>query len=573
MLTVSFTVLVLDLVISIASIAIVKQQSTRYLQDTADLYISRINHDFAYINHYMGWTLANDDMLNMMNAYDTESSEFLKFNENVHKRFSELQRNYGQEYNFFYYLENQDFFLNCAPLSINYSDYRELKRLILSHIEDKDVYAEFYSRWTPILVNGSYYIINIVPYYNRYLVGLISADNLITPLRQINLGANGYASLVAEDGTSISTPLTNSGSPLPETGGLAGLLAPRTTIGTEFPNTDFRAELVIRFGAFEKIVIAQLLIMLLFFMVTAMICVVMLYFYRRVLGPVQSFSENLARLSGNGQPVDLRSSKIIELEQAGAQFSELVEQIRGFKIAIYEQELEKRQIQLDYMKQQINPHFFLNCLTSIYSMAQIQMYPEIEHMALSTAKYLRYLFQSGEDFVPLGAELEHIRIYLEIQKHRYQGALVYRIEQAEEAGTRRIPPLVLQTFIENSVKYAVSRAEQAEITLRVQAVQSDEGARTVIRIADNGPGFPGEVLEKLLLGEPLDQSRGKHIGITNTLKRLEYLYKGRAQVHFENLESGGACVTLILPEPEGDSSAGRESQSTAKEAAHEYSAG
>lgn len=68
MLFISIFALVVDLVISFASIFIVKQQSTRYLQDTANLYIRQINHDFSYINHYMGWTLANDESVKMMDT-------------------------------------------------------------------------------------------------------------------------------------------------------------------------------------------------------------------------------------------------------------------------------------------------------------------------------------------------------------------------------------------------------------------------------------------------------------------------------------------------------------------------
>ncbi|MNO19381.1 putative sensor-like histidine kinase [compost metagenome] len=548
MILVSFAVLVLDLVISLASISIVKQQSTRYLQDTAKLYIDRINHDFAYINHYMGWTLANDESLNMMNAYEPDSSEFLKSNDNLHKRFTELQKNYGQEYNFFFYLKNQSFFLNCAPISVNYTDYTELKKQIYSYIEDKDVYAEFYSRWTPILVNGNYYIINIVPYYNRYLIGLISADNLIRPLRQINLGANGYASLVDENGTRISSPLSGSGKLVQQESGWTGLLQPRTTISSEFSNTTFSASMVIQFGAFEKIMIAQLLIMLLFFMVTSTICAVMLFFNKKVLGPVHSFSENLAHINEDGQPADFKSSKIIELEQANEQFKGLVEQIKTFKIAIYEQELEKQRIQLDYMKQQIKPHFFLNCLTSIYSMAQIQMYEEIENMAMSTSKYFRYTFQNGENFVRLEDEIEHVRIYLDIQRSRYRDAFRYHIGLTETAKDTPIPPLVLQTFIENSVKYAISRDPEVQIRLTVNRRETAEEQVTEIQISDSGPGFAPGVLEKLVRGQPLDQSKGTHIGIMNTLKRLEYLYSKKAAVHFSNIEGGGASVILTLPD-------------------------
>lgn len=549
MVLIAVTVLIADLVISIASILIVKQQSTRYLKDTAALYINRINHDFAYMNHYMGWTLANDETLNTMNASPINSIEFLKSNENLHKRFTELQKNYGQEYNFFYYLKNQSYFLNCAPISVNYPDYLELKRRIISFIDDKEVYEKYYSQWTPVLVGGKYYVINIVPYYNRYLIGLISADNLIRPLREINLGANGYASLVDDQGTVLSSPISNSGRLLQEDRGFSPLMQPRTTISSDFLGTTFSARMVIKFGAFEKIMIAQLLIVLLFFMVTSSLFMIMLFFNKRVLGPIQSFSENLARINEEHHPADYKGSKIIELEQANEQFKDLVGQIKTFKITMYEQELEKQRIQLDYMKQQIKPHFFLNCLTSIYSMAQIQMYQEIEDMAMTTSKYFRYLFQNGENFVPLGNEIEHVQMYLEIQKQRYRDAFSYHVEPAGDAKDVNIPPLVLQTFIENSVKYAISREKEVQIRLTVERQRLEGGTgATMIQLTDTGPGYPPGVLEKLQAGLPLDQTKGTHIGIMNTLKRLEYLYSNLASVRFSNLDGGGACVTLLLPD-------------------------
>ncbi|ASA22008.1 sensor histidine kinase [Paenibacillus donghaensis] len=272
--------------------------------------------------------------------------------------------------------------------------------------------------------------------------------------------------------------------------GLLNRVQSRTTISSEFSGTTFSAKMVIKFGAFEKIMIAQLLIMLLFFMETSTLCVMMLFLNRRVLGPIQNFSENLAHINEEGQLANFKSSKIIELEQANAQFKDLARQIRTFKIAMYEQELEKQSIQLDFMKQQIKPHFFLNCLTSIYSMAQIQMYEEIEQMAMATSKYFRYIFQGSEDFVLLADEIEHVRIYLDIQKSRYRDVFIYHIEQEGLAGDMRIPPLVLQTFIENSIKYAISRASEVQIKLTVNRRHMEDEAMTVVHISDTGPGFP-----------------------------------------------------------------------------------
>lgn len=552
MLFISIFALVVDLVISFASIFIVKQQSTRYLQDTANLYIRQINHDFSYINHYMGWTLANDESVKIMDTPGTDYVDYIKSSERVHKRFNELQKNYGLEYNFFFYLKEQDFFQNYAPMSLSYTEFQELKEQIVSLTDSKNVYETFYSNWNPILVQDTHYVINIVPYHNRYLICLISADDLVRPLQELDLGEDGYVSLVDAQGAALTSPSTGKAGAKPLEGAKASLFSlsqPRTTVTEGFSNASFNVQLVIQFGVFETIMIAQLLIMLLFVLLTCTLSVVMLYFKKKVLKPIQNFSENVRRIHEDSENLDFMSSEIIELEQVNSQFKHLIEQIKKFKIDIYEQELEKQRIQLDYMKLQINPHFFLNCLTNIYSMAQMQMFKEIEYMSLSTSKYFRYIFQSGDNLVRLEDEIEHVRIYLEIQKHRYRDAFSYHIGFEQELAGLTIPPLVLQTFIENAVKYAVSRDQVLQIRLTVSLRVEDDKPYAVIRISDTGPGFPEDVLDKLANGKPLDQSEGKHIGIMNTLQRLELLYHHRAQVEFSNPEGGGASVALTLPQP------------------------
>ena len=82
----------------------------------------------------------------------------------------------------------------------------------------------------------------------------------------------------------------------------------------------------------------------------------MLYFKKKVLKPIQNFSENVRRIHEDSENLDFMSGEIIELEQVNSQFKHLIEQIKKFKIDIYER-LDKQRIQLDYMKSQINPIF------------------------------------------------------------------------------------------------------------------------------------------------------------------------------------------------------------------------
>ncbi|MFC4104117.1 sensor histidine kinase [Paenibacillus xanthanilyticus] len=554
MLFISFSALILDFAISFATITIVKQQSSRYLRDTADLYINRINKDFNYINHFMGWTLANDENVETMSALDANDYAFIKANRNLYKRFTELQKFYGEDYHFFLYLDQQNKLLNSAPITMTYPQYQSLKRQIEIYVQDKNLYEKFYSRWSTLNLNGTYYVLNIVPYHNSYMICLIAANELIEPLRQINLGEHGLASLVGEQGEFVTSPSMahgddeDNGDADSKPSFLLDILQTRTTVDAEFTNASFHVNLVIQFGAFEKIMIAQLLVVLLAVIIACNLCFILLYFKNKVLGPIKNFSYNLTCWTEDGEPIDMEHSKIIELEKANKQFLHLVRQIKAYKIDIYERELEKQRIALNYMKLQIKPHFFLNCLTTIYSMAQMQMHAEIERMTLSTSRYFRYIFQNEQDFVRLADELEHVRIYLEIQKHRYRDAFVYRIEQDDGAEGARIPPLVLQTFIENAIKYAVSREQEVQIRVQVERSRAEGEACTVIRITDTGPGFSPEVLEKLNEGQPLDQTLGTQIGIMNTVHRLEYLYRKQATVRFGNREGRGASVTLTIPD-------------------------
>ncbi|WP_336785446.1 sensor histidine kinase [Paenibacillus sp. MMO-177] len=552
-LVISFTALILDFIISFASITIVKQQSARDLRDTAYLYINRINSDFSYINHFMGWTLANDENVKMMETHDTNETEFIKANDALYKRFVELQTSYDKSYNFFIFFKKKNVMLNIAPMRATYKEYQQLQQQINVFIKDKVIYEKFYSRWSTIQLAGKFYIVNIVPYHDSYMVCLIAADDLIKPLRQINLGENGYASLRAEDGSLVTSPISNKGKLLniekeQDRSSVMNTLQTRTTVNGEFDNASFFVKLVIQFGAFEKIMIVQLLIMLLAVIVACSLSFIMLYFKNKVLQPIKSFSYNLAFWAEDGEPLDSTGSKIVELEKANRQFAQLVNQIKTYKIDIYERELEKQRIQLDYMKLQIKPHFFLNCLTTIHSMAQMDMTEEIQQMALSTSVYFRYIFQNGQDFVRLEDEIEHVRVYLEIQRNRYRSSFLYRIEQDQSTRDVPIPPLVLQTFVENAIKYAVSRDHEVLITLTVERRMMEEQRMTVIRITDTGPGFPPEVLEKLQQGEPLDQTLGTQIGIMNTVQRLKYLYGDLARIRFGNPPNGGASVTLHLPE-------------------------
>ena len=75
-------------------------------------------------------------------------------------------------------------------------------------------------------------------------------------------------------------------------------------------------------------------------------------------------------------------------------------------------------------------------------------------MSMITSNYFRYIFQNTQDLVPVKNELEHIKNYMEIQKMRYGDTFSYEIHAEEGTENIRIPPILIQTFIENAIKHS-----------------------------------------------------------------------------------------------------------------------
>jgi len=109
-----------------------------------------------------------------------------------------------------------------------------------------------------------------------------------------------------------------------------------------------------------------------------------------------------------------------------------------------------------------------------------------------------------------------------------------------------IPPLLLQTFIENSVKYAMNMDTVVELRLNGARLESDPD-KMVFTIEDTGPGFPPNILEALENGKRIVDERGEHIGIFNVQQRLWLVYGDQSEISFENTDGPGARIRIVLP--------------------------
>ncbi|WP_099469424.1 sensor histidine kinase [Konateibacter massiliensis] len=540
LISLSIPIIVINIAVSFVSIITTREQNMIHISNTIALYQEETVRKIAAVEHFVRWTVIHEPLIDTLETNE-DFGDRLEAITTFRTRVSDNQYGTGKEFEYFLYLEEQDLFLNCSALNLSYSDYLLCKKELLEKIKSKETLKNS-NDWKILKIRDNYYFYYIITYNNRTFISFISAKDILTPLEDINLGTNGYMLMKDMNHTILSSTGTKGDSSLGNS-----LFLSRLNIDNKASTLPFTLHIFIDNWFYERIILMQIIVVIMAFIVALTLFVFVYYTQKKVIQPIQSFSLNLAKINDNTNLLDLQDSNIIELEQANQQFKNLMREITKLKINLYEQELEKKRIQIGFLQQQIKPHFYLNCLTTIYSMAQTKNYKEIESMALFTSKYLRYLFQTNKDFVKLEYELSHVNAYLNIQTLRYGSAFSYTYIEDTAANEGLIPPLILMTFIENTIKHCVSLTITLNITLTTQKLQRNGKDYLHIALKDTGPGFTNEVLTVLNNHQSLVSEDGTRIGITNAIERLTFLYGNEYKLLFSNNADMGACIELVLP--------------------------
>ena len=264
--------------------------------------------------------------------------------------------------------------------------------------------------------------------------------------------------------------------------------------------------------------------------------------------PLQRLVHTMNRIRDGEWEAKVESADFEEIQKVNDALETMVEEIYKQKILAYEQRIEKQQTQMRFLQLQLKPHFYLNGLKTLNALVIEEDWRSTQDMIISLSEHMRYLLQSERELVPLEAEVNFIQNYTQLQKN--MTGRPFRVVWDIKNTHRRwnVPVLCIQTFLENSFKYAKMGSAQKELLLRVSVreLETEEGAYLDICVRDNGCGYPESVLDNIN-EDPFMSGLG--VGIKNLQRRCELLYGGAAQYNFYN--DNGAVSELSLPWREG----------------------
>src|SRR3954447_15900671 len=196
--------------------------------------------------------------------------------------------------------------------------------------------------------------------------------------------------------------------------------------------------------------------------------------------------------------------------------------------------------QLAMLRYQLNPHFLFNTLNSISTLVLLKQTERANAMLARLSSFLRYtLVNEPAAKVTLAQEVETLKLYLEIEKMRFEERLRPHFRIESETIGARLPSLLLQPLIENAIKYAVTASESGA-DIWITAMREGQGVR--IEVADNGNAEAPE----------LSASPSTGVGLANIRDRLSQAYGAAHRFETRTNDKGGFSVIIDIPYETGE---------------------
>lgn len=289
-----------------------------------------------------------------------------------------------------------------------------------------------------------------------------------------------------------------------------------------------------------------------FILIALITCAIIIYiffsFNNILLYPLGRINAATAHLEQNDSSPFLMNndSNIIEYRNINHALANLIDQ----KIALNNEKqleaFEKDHARLQYYHLQTRSHFFINCLKSLYNMLVNNEYEKMQRMIIAFSNHLRYVFHDNLQLVSLEAELTEVNDYYNIILLDRLTPVILNSQVDQQLYKYQVPSLLIQTFLENTVKYSKQVDKLLIFDIKINLAELDGTPVMQIHLSDNGIGYTAEMLEKLNSSET-DLFAKKHVGISNLKHRIALIYKSNYRFAFYNNPSGGACVLIYLP--------------------------
>jgi Predicted signal transduction protein with a C-terminal ATPase domain len=538
------------------STRLVRDQFSSSLTAALAADMGRIDDGFEEADRYLRSLMGSSSYLASMDAAKDDDEYYLAKVRLWSKLSSDIGR-FRSVDAFFAYSESRRDFLQAFKEGESYAERSAMLGFLRDYSSSVIGYVPDGGPWRIQAIDGGYFLLRVFKSDGMLCGAWTKADNIAPSSASLGLDTGCLVALASADGTAMTgggwlasrgLSLASDGASLRLAGASgyallsSGSRSSPASLAAVLPNERITRSLPLLMWLGLAMSAACL----------ALLPWALLAMRRNVFAPLERMVSSMEKIrSGDFDERIDPSLAPVEFETMSEAFNAMVSEIRALKIDVYEEKLDRQREEQLRLRAQMSPHFFLNALNTMYNMIEVKDYELTQEMILCLVDYFRYVVRNDEELVSLGSELENVRNYYRIHELRFPGRDSLAIRAPEFLLEALVPPLVVLTFVENTIKHASLPDRHCAVEVVVDHAESEAGEELRILVRDTGPGFPESALAALS-GQSAPaggaaQGESRKMGIRNVERRLVILYGDRASLRFSNGADGGARVDIRLP--------------------------
>lgn len=271
--------------------------------------------------------------------------------------------------------------------------------------------------------------------------------------------------------------------------------------------------------------------------------VLMVLITKAMYQPLRRLTETMSLVSGGELERRVEVTTKDEIGILSAEFNDMLGHIESLIGQLVQEEMLKKDAELEALQYQITPHFMYNTLNSVKYAALLKGEAEIGGLLEDFIELLQASINKKGKFVTVAEEIHFVKNYMNLQRMRYEEEIEADYQIQQDALPCFLPRLMLQPLVENAILHGLDlRAGRNRIVIGGNV---DKG-QLQLWVQDNGRGMTKEQMEELLQQKQRKARGLSGIGVANVKERLRLYYGSAGRVVCESSEAG-TKICLCLP--------------------------
>lgn len=514
--------------------------------DTLTLYQKSLNERLSQTETYLRSAIlnGNTNLSTLQTASRTSTSWYTAYYR-LAQDFRTSAATYTSDCFFCYLPEREEYFqFNSATQPVSWT----MKDTVISYVDSPD---PVYNSWSLVTAEDRCYFFFVLSLRNTYTGSIVSMETLLNSIPRSDL-TESRLYFSTEEGELLRDfrePLRISPPDARKSPYEYYKIEDQTVLPVSYPLEFISLFLTMLVpesefsGQYSHLTNVLLIVSSCFLFIWL---IILSFINRFILKPVATLTGAIKSLQEGDLDTRIPEQKQPEeFHRMTRAFNSMVGEIKDLKIDVYERKLQRERLETQYLKQQITPHFMINCLNTAYQLTETNHPDLARKMLRDLSSHLRYTLSSGQT-VRLSEELNLLRNYIDLSCIRYPGSISYFPECPEEFFDATIVPLMILNFVENTIKYEVVMGEMLEIHVEITSTAAEGEQLLHFSIWDTGNGFSEEKLKELNGIDTYAQQENYHIGIINVYLRAKQVFRS-VELTFSNRPGAGAQISMTIP--------------------------